>query len=358
MRINKNKISSTEFLILFWGCLLSVLVERFLSMTTNFAGKGTLLVPLLAFPVLLFVGIISKKLADHHPDASLFSPFGGFLGKIIAFFYLCWAILLLCLRLQLCANRFLSVGYQEGSLYFLLPAVGIFTFWMSGSSLSGFSRTSTLFFGSLVGMLALVVGLSLPEIQVTRLLPLWTEDILPTLWGVVPLLGIFGQGIFVVFFLKDVDWGEKNPWILWKTWSILGCFSLTLLAISAIGTYGTHLIGEMEQPFFQLAKGIRVEGAFQRIESLVASLWTLADFILLGVLIRGSAECGKHCLKEQNTTLLRGCLVLVSTIIALFCGKFQESWSELAIWGNLIFGIFLPCCSFFLLVVKKRLAIS
>ena len=40
----------------------------------------------------------------------------------------------------------------------------------------------------------------------------------------------------------------------------------------------------MERPFFALAKSVGVEGAFQRVESVVAALWTFSDLAIAGLL--------------------------------------------------------------------------
>ena len=58
------------------------------------------------------------------------------------------------------------------------------------------------------------------------------------------------------------------------------------------------LCARLDNPFFALAKSVGVEGAFQRVESIVAALWVLSDFALLGLLTfalrhMAGAVCGE-----------------------------------------------------------------
>ena len=52
-----------------------------------------------------------------------------------------------------------------------------------------------------------------------------------------------------------------------------------------LGCLGVGLVTRLDRPFFALTKQIGIEGAFQRVESAAAALWTLADLCMAGVLV-------------------------------------------------------------------------
>lgn len=51
----------------------------------------------------------------------------------------------------------------------------------------------------------------------------------------------------------------------------------------------------MDTPFFMMVKGVGVEGAFGRVESVVIALWVLADLALLTLLL-----CSCCCMRKLS----------------------------------------------------------
>ena len=67
---------------------------------------------------------------------------------------------------------------------------------------------------------------------------------------------------------------------LWGT-----CLALTLLQLGAVAQLGASLCARVEVPFFEMARGVGMKGAFQRVESVVMAFWVLSDFVWLGTLL-------------------------------------------------------------------------
>lgn len=347
--ISKDNISLTQFMILFWGGLLSPLVESLLQIAPLYGGKGAWLTPWLILPLLLLWGYMISSFCGNTKGFahSLGEHFGKTGGKLLLWGYFLWGVFLFAVQLRLCAMGFLAVGYQEGSMLFILPALALFVWWMSGSSLGGFARSATIYFGILLVVFFAVLSLSVKEVALTRVLPLWTEDIPTIALGSVPVMGLFGYGIFSSFFLGEVNSPEKM-WRPWVGWSIFGCFFTSVFLFIAIGTFGRELLVTMEEGFFQLSKGVAVEGGFQRMESVVLALWTLADLILLGVLLRGTAQCGKKIVNWQQSPLIMSVIILSATVLSLVFPFLHGYAHDVVLWGNLFFGWLLPCALFLL----------
>lgn len=66
-------------------------------------------------------------------------------GKGVLLFYIVWGELLLALRLRLCAQRLLTAGERDGSLWFFLPAAAALVLWMARGKLSAFARRDRSF---------------------------------------------------------------------------------------------------------------------------------------------------------------------------------------------------------------------
>lgn len=66
-----------------------------------------------------------------------------------------------------------------------------------------------------------------------------------------------------------------------------GCLALCGAQLVILGVFGPGTHGGAGKPVFQMAKSVGVEGAFQRVESLVAAVWSFSDLILLAGLLQG-----------------------------------------------------------------------
>lgn len=361
----RDKLSFSQYMLLFWGSLLSPMAESLLPLT----GKTAFLAPLLFLPFLLLWGALMKDfLQDKQGNImgfaekiATFSPSQEKLGlwsKLILLLYLLWGIVLLSYQLRLCATSFLSVGYQEGSLYFILPALAVFVLWLSSGSLGGFARASTFYFAILLLVLFGVLGFSIPMAQWTRVYPLTVTDFYSLKDCFFPIFSLFAYGIYGTFLWGQVvlegntvndksQQGKSSA--LWKkycTWSILGAIICAVFVLVPTAVFGTELMGKLDKPFFVLAKSISLEGGFQRVESIVLSLWTLGDFILLGVLLRASTQCGKKLARWQHDPLIMTAIVATALVFALCIPELHNPW--LIHWGNFLLAWLFPCVLFLL----------
>ena len=204
-------------------------------------------------------------------------------GQRGVLFYIVWGELLLALRLRLCAQRLLTAGERDGSLWFFLPAAAALVLWMARGKLSAFARAGTGLSG---GTAHRGCGCAPPfpaSDKGEHLLPLWWGDLPNAARAAVPVLGVLGYGMFAGFLVGDLEAARpgRNGWILW---SAGGCCLLALSQAVVIGNLGPALAKRLDDPFFALAKSIGVEGAFQRVESIIAAVWTFADLTLMGLL--------------------------------------------------------------------------
>lgn len=347
--IDRDQISMSQFILLFWGCLLAPVVESLLSIAPLLGGAGSFLSPLLALPLLLLWACFGKELSTYYGGftQAIQHILGNTLGKCVLLAYGLWGTFLLSGQLRLCATGFLAVGFQEGSLLFLLPVVAVFVWWMSGINLGSFARASTLYFAILLIVYVLVLGFSLSELS--QIPPLWWEDLPEIGAGTLPVMGVLGYGVYTLFFYPQVAEPRGKPWI---SSAILGCFAISALLFVATGVFGIDLLVELKEPFFQLAKGIAISGGFQRVEALVLALWTLADFLLLGVLLRGAGNAlGAGGKKSQH---ILGKVVVIACVLAFFLPNLGLWWEKSVLLGNLFFAWIMPCFLYLLHGLKKR----
>lgn len=331
-----EKISRTQLTALIWAGVLAPAAELLPAVTLPLAGRGAWLAPAAAIPLVLLGGWLLGRMSG----ALTALP-----GRAAGVFYMVWALLLAGLRLRLCAQRLLGAGNRDGSLLFFLLAAAAMTAWMAAGRLDAFARAGQLFLTVLLTAGGVVLLLSLSRVRAERVLPLWNGDVLPVLQAAPAAAGALGWGAFGGFLLGRTE--KRGPERDWHGyfWGAGGCLLLTVAQFILLGNLGPALAGRLEEPFFTLAKSVGVEGAFQRVESLISVVWTCSDLTLAVLLLFAAGEIFGAVTGRPPSGVLRCAGALLGTVLALtlFSGGRTRIWSEKIVpTGNLILGLALP----------------
>lgn len=352
--MNQERISHTQLTALIWAGVLAPAAELLPSLTLPTAGRGAWLSPLVAIPLVLLAGELLGRLSGEKGLAqSIRDHFGGVGGGLLLLIYIIWGELLLALRLRLCAQRLLASGYRDGSLWFFLGAVSLVVLWMGLGKLGAFARAGQFFLAILLVAGGIVLLLSLTQVEVQRVLPLWRQDALPVLLSALPAAGVLGWGLFGAFLTGGVRPAENRGRWYGRFWGAGGCLLLCLVQWVVLGNLGPALAQRLDNPFFALAKSVGVEGAFQRVESVIAAVWTLADLTLAVLLLFALRMSGKVLVpRVPETRLIVGAVVLAVVLaVWMFPDGRATQWNRTIVpVGNLSLGLGLPAV---LLVLRR-----
>ena len=347
--MNQERISHTQLTALIWAGVLAPAAELLPSLTLATAGRGAWLSPAAAIPLVVLSGLLLGRLSGERGLAqSIAGCFGRVGGGLILLIYMVWGELLLALRLRLCAQRLLSSGHRDGSLWFFLGAVALMVLWMGLGKLGAFARAGQFFLAILLTAGGVVLLLSLSQVEVQRVLPLWRQDALPVLLSALPAGGALGWGVYGAFLTGQVRPAENRGRWYGVFWGVGGCLLLVLSQLVILGNLGPALAGRLDNPFFALAKSVGVEGAFQRVESVIISLWTLADLtmavLLLFALRAAGGELAPGHWDRWEQWMTAGA-VLVGVVLAAVLlpnGRAVQLNRSLVPLGNLILGLAFP----------------
>jgi len=213
---------------------------------------------------------------------------------------------------------------------------------MGRGTLGAFARAGQFFLGILLTAMAVVLLLSLRPADPLRLLPLALTP-KPLLAGALTIAGTLGWGLFAAFL--PTKKGEEKGSAHALLWTLGGCGLLAMGQAVLLSCLGVGLVTRLDRPFFALTKQIGIEGAFQRVESAAAALWTLADLCMAGVLvfaIRYIVEEGRGrptpwC--PWLTVVGSGAMALVLPAGGAAGAPLAARWVPL---GNLLLGLALP----------------
>ena len=342
--MRQDKISQTQLCALLWAGLMAPAAELLPAVTLPAAGRGAWLSALIALPALLVLGWGLARLGAGGLAEAVRRTLGPVLGRLLLLAYLLWGELLLALRLRLCAQRLIASGERDGSLWFFLPAAALLALWMARGKLAAFARAGQVFLALLLLAAGIVLGLSVPQVQGEYLAPLGWGDVEPALRGTLPLLGVLGYGVYAGFLWGDTEPAQrKRDWIFWSGG---GCVLLAAEQAVVVGNFGPALTQRLSHPFFALAKSVGVEGAFQRVESLIAAVWTFADLSLLGVLAFALWKAAKQIFPRAKQKPTVTAILIPGAVLGIAAfpeGVMADAFGrETALLGNLMMGLALP----------------
>ncbi|RKI68582.1 hypothetical protein D7V91_07190 [bacterium 1xD42-67] len=345
--MQNGKISRTQLMALLWAGTMAPAAELLPALLLPGAGRGAWLAVVLAAPLVLAAGWLLGGLAGREGLAKrIRGLLGRRLGGGVLLIYIVWAQILLSLRSWSCARRLLASGEREGASWALLLAVMAVLLWMVRGELAAFARAGQLFLAALLATAGAVLLLSLPQAEPERLFPLWWPAAAPPIRAVLAAAGTVGWGLFTAFLLGEVaDQGEREHWH-WLFWGLGGVLLLAGAQAIIIGNLGAELASRLDSPFFALAKSVGVEGAFQRVEGVVAALWIFADLTMGGVLVFAVRAMAAEILPERALPWVPWGSVLLGTAgaLALFSAPGRgELWTgQLVPGADLFLGLVLP----------------
>ena len=323
-----------------WAAVLAPAVGVLPGAAVRQAGMGAWLAPLAALPVMLLLGRALEKLSHRGLAETFVTVLGKSVGGALTTIYIMWALMLGSARLRLGGRRLLFTAQRATGLWLAPVVLVLLAVWLACGRAESCVRAAAVFSRVLALALLAVLGLTVFRIKAENLLPLWSQDAVPVLRGVVPVLGVLGYGVYAAFLRESDETGGD-------TGRIVGaCGVLLLLLVAVLGNLGVELTAALEDPFLTLSKQIGAEGAFQRVESLVSALWLLADLALLALLL---LAC-----RRMVGVLLPGCkgwVVVLAAALAISAGALLvfrdprlagEFETGPGLWGNVVLGAGVP----------------
>lgn len=345
--MKRGEISRTQLTALFWAGVLAPAGELLPGLLLPLTEKGSWLSVALAAPLVLAGGWLMGRLAGTKGVArNLMEKLGPIVGRGIILLYMVWAQVLLTWNLRASARRLLASGDRDGSLWFFLLALAGVLLWIGRGNLGAFARAGQFFLAALLAAALVVLALSVIQARPERLLPIsWREG--PELArGALDAAGVVGWSLFAAFLLEEVqDRTEKKGWH-WVFWGLGGILLLATAQAIILGNLGAGLAAKLENPFFALAKSVGVEGAFQRVESIISSLWIFSDLAMGGVLIFAMRSMAAAALPQKSEVWIPWICVGFAAGASLFLspGTALEALmsGETISRGNVILGLVLP----------------
>lgn len=349
--MSNDTISARQLRTLLFAALLSPAIQVLPAQSAAAAGEAGWLSVVPALPALLLLCLALRSLLRRMPPGTGLAGavrlvWGRRAGSVVLAAYLLWGVLLLGADTRRYALRFLSTGYRNAPLPLFIVILLLAVFWVGRGRLCALARAGEVVGLALSIALGLVLFFGLFQIRAEHILPVWTQDLPAIARASLPVLAVLGYTVFAAFLGEGVQWGQRDEKGC-LGWVLKLCGVLTLLQLTCLGSFGPGLTGHMDTPFFMVVKGIGVQGAFERVESVIIALWILSDLALLCLVLFACRAILHEMLPNRGTGKTAVIPVVVGAmLVALFCfpdSYLLSTFMEQAVTvGSLIFGFFLP----------------
>jgi spore germination protein (amino acid permease) len=267
---------------------VSTITRAFPKYAAEYAGRSgwvSVILANVAFWLLLLIlsSLFRRKESEGGP-ANLSDvyelAFGKVLSKALMVMYLILALLLFLLYTRYYAERLLAAIFPSAKIEFFVICMIIPLFIALRGRIEAFGRFSEL---AIVLFCVVFIGLSIllaPSVKLSNVLPVTYLDTLPILNSAAHCAAIMG-GITMFLFIGDAVSQKHNIKKLARPAALfLGGLS-ALLTFMCISTLGAATLKRMPLPFFSATKLINAFDSFERLESLLLSLWIVSDFAVI-----------------------------------------------------------------------------
>lgn len=342
-----DQISARQLRMLLFAALLSPAIQVLPGQTAALAGRGSWLSALPALPLMVLLCLalhsLNQALLPNQGLASMIrKALGPVLGSMVLGAYLLWGVVLLGADARRYALRFLSTSYRNAPLVLFIIILLLAALWVARGPLSALARLGEMVCLALAIALGLMLFFGLFQIRAAHVFPLWIQD-LPSIGAAcLPVLAVLGYSVFGSF-LGGGGTSGKGKWV---KWAAVVCGVLTLLQVVCLGCLGSALTLRTDAPFFMVVKGIGVQGAFERVESVIIALWVLSDLSLLCLILFACRNIIQTIFPRANARAWTAAPAGAAVLVALFCfpdGYILSDFMEgVVTLGNLVFGFVLP----------------
>ncbi len=335
----KDKISLRQFLVLEFVALMPPLIRLTPSRLDRAAGRGGWLafvvVFLLVGGVILAMGWVFRRLPEGGMGELYCLSYGNGVGKVLCGISAGMLLFLLGVTLRLYAERFVSSLYPNTDMGMFFLVILAMAIWLNNRKFGALARAGQIFFLGIVLVVASVLVMNLPSVQLYEVWPVWVEDVPGVLHAGLLATAVTGTGVGFLFCMNQVDERGCGTGLALK-WLAGMCGFYTILALVVTGVFGPDLTSELQVPFFVLAKEVRIEGVLERMESFVAALWVLTDVVLMALLLRAFCTAMGICVQTQRKELGDAAALFLLPAGYLIAGsvlQLERLYEQWFVWG-------------------------
>jgi spore germination protein KB len=330
-----EQISALQGAMLVVNIILPSAILFLPSLAASQAGVDAWLAALVAMLAAMSIAYIYTALSARFPGMSLieFAPtaIGWLPGKIIGMLYLWWL---------LHSSAIIIREFAEFMIVSIMPQTPMIVFSLVMLILCGYgvrhgievlARANEVILVTMVVSVLGLILLVLNKFQVTNLMPILAEGIMPVLKGAYAPSSWMGEGVIATIMVIPFLRSPKQARMVVMSGLAFTGLLLTLGTLMTLAIVGPHLTITSKLPMLILSRNIDVGNFVERMEPVFIAIWVSGNFVKLSIFyyafVRGSAQW--LGLKEYRPLVLPT-LTLIAPLSYLLFANTSEMTSFLA----------------------------
>ncbi len=291
--MSEERMTRKQFAAVILVSLLSPLLRLLPQTAVTLAGRGAWLSALPALVPPLALGAILASFRRYMRPGEgmgglLLRWLGPVAGRAALAVFAGWFLFYGGFILRSGAERLVSTIYPGSGQNLFVAATIALCLTVALGELGTAARTAVLMRAVLVGTLAAVLVLSVPNMDPEQLLPLGWNDAGPILAGALPLASVGAVAGCFSFLSGYVQPAKNQLWLLGTMILLLGLGGV--ICASVVCVFGPKLSAALTYPFFIMIRSISLGDLVPRIEAVVITAWVGADLMLCAMLLRCAHE--------------------------------------------------------------------
>lgn len=336
-----------------WRCLAVMLgvpsLRIFTPLLSEMSGVGAPWALLSAFilfvPILLIYGHLAKKFPGKSFSQMNRELFGKVVGNILSSLYVLWSLFLAAFYLGEYATRISGTIFYNTSMVLFSVLLLFAVSYALKKGAGAIARTGSILAYFVIGGIVLFGIVLSRDIDVNNFLPFSSENILPTLSGILPVFSV--SVFFPLFFVFGKRTTLGKPFFPRALWCLVAAAAVSFILVAVpLGVFGEEMLSKMMVPFFAVTRNVILFNSLERLEAVLVSVILMSDFIVVALLCAGSIQVLGEIFETNNKSKLVDAITVGLFLggMLLTVGDFQidDLVQKLVVPGNLIFGLSIP----------------
>ena len=361
MLYDSKKISIRQAILILLTLTYTPTIRLIPAYAAQKAKQAAWLSPIVTFILLLLLVQIWQAIYKKYTNDSLMEIYrdiaGPVAGTVILVAYLIWMTVLGALYVRYFAMRLVGAIYANIDISIFIISMLAVVIYTLNFSLPTLARFNEVAFPFLAFVFCLLFIMMIPNFRTDFLTPVTARCILPVIRASVAPTGIVAYFSFLFIFGDRINnkenIGKSGLWM-----AVFFALMQISIIVSILCTFSYRIAQRTQLPYLTAVKQISLFDIFEKVESIVVSIWVLSDFMIICFFIICSLSILKSFFRLSDTRPLVSIYVVFTYILCMLLAnnafemeKFSE---ELALLVNIILGFVIPALMFVIGKIRKK----
>ncbi|HEY8350227.1 MAG TPA: GerAB/ArcD/ProY family transporter [Clostridia bacterium] len=361
MLSDDKKISMRQAAFLFMTVTFTPAIRLIPGYATQKARQAAWLSPIFTAVLMVLLVQVWQVLYRKYKDKSLMDIYrdiaGPAAGTVILVFYLLWYMVLAALYIRYFAMRLLGAIYPNTDISIFIISMLVVVAYTLGFGMVTFARFNEVVLPFMMFVFFLLFIMMIPNFRTDFLTPVTARSILPAFEASMAPTGLVAYFSFIFIFGDRINNKESISKIGLKL-VVFQLVTQVMIIVSIICTFSFRIAQRTQLPYLTAVKQISVFNIFEKVESIVISIWVLSDFVIICFFIICALSVLKSFFKLSDIKPLINIYVVFIYFLAMLLAKnafeLERLSEEITLPVNIALGFVIPVLMLFIGKIRKK----